>query len=159
MSLQPSSLPSFRFLFSSSFHFVVVCTVLLAPSLFQSFQSCTLQFQFCLFLLLDFLVPVHGLLSFFDLPKTLFALSLMLPKSYHIFSPDHLCLLKLQTYSSPPKLFLNVGLPPDLFTSQLLRSTFPIRSSPPQLLPTLGVSWFSEIMVTVYVCSYHYPGV
>ena len=80
------SLPSFRFLFSSSFHFVVVCTVLLAPSLFQSFQSCTLQFQFCLFPLLGFLLPVHGLLSFFDLLKTLFAPSLMLPKSYHIFS-------------------------------------------------------------------------
>ena len=86
----------FTLLFFTLYSFLHLCFSHsdLAPSNFN-FAS------FLSFIFSHVLLPVHGLLSFFDLPKTFFAALLMLPKSYRVLPPDHLCLLKLQTYSSP----------------------------------------------------------
>ena len=56
----------------------------LCSSLHICFSRSDLQFQFCLLRLLDLffdvLLPIHGLLCFFDLPTTFFAASLYVAK-------------------------------------------------------------------------------
>ena len=48
--------------------------------------------------------PYPWLTKFFDILKTFFAVYLcMLPKSYRVLPPNHLSLLKRQTYSSPQR--------------------------------------------------------